>query len=1857
MILKSFLLGNLLSLCMKIINSVVVVGLYYGFLTTFSIGPSYLFLLRARIMEEGTEKEVSATTGFITGQLMMFISIYYAPLHLALGRPHTITVLVLPYLLFHFFWNNHKHFLDYGSTTRNSMRNLSIQCVFLNNLIFQLFNHFILPSSTLVRLVNIYMFRCNNKMLFVTSSFVGWLIGHIFFMKWVGLVLFWIRQNHSIRSNVLIRSNKYLVSELRNSMARIFTILLFITCVYYLGRIPSPIVTKKLKETSKTEERGESEEETDVEIEKTSETKGTKQEQEGSTEEDPSLCSEEREDPKKLHEKKKRQEILKLEILKEKEDKDLFWFEKPLVNLLFDYKRCNRPLRYIKKNVFQNAVRNEMSQYFFHVCPVDGKQIISFTYPPSLSIFLEMMQRKMSLCTTEKLSPEDLYNHWVYTNEQKRYSLSNEFINRIEVLNKGSLTMDVLEKRTRLYNDKNNQEDQIKNNQEFKNNQECLPRVYDPFLNGPYRGTIKKVYSRSMVDDSITSTEDSIGMVWINKIHDRLPTDYQKLEHKMDTFIGESLSTDIGPFLTSISELARKSTTGFSLNFKKLVLISEQRRFDSENKKKCLKFLFDVITTDQNNQTIQNKSIGIEEIGKKIPRRSYKLINSFEEREEENEEESTENHGIRSRKAKRVVIYTDKADPDQNTNTDTSTSTNSDQTEELALVRYSQQSDFRRDIVKGSMRAQRRKIVTWEMFQANVHSLLFLDRIDKTFFFSFDISRTLNLIFRNWIDTGPKFKTSDSEEEEAKEKAKKIADKKNENERIAIAETWDTIIFAQAIRGTMLVAQSILRKYIILPSLIIAKNLGRMFLFQFPEWYEDLKEWNREMHVKCTYNGVQLSETEFPKNWLTDGIQIKILFPFCLKPWRKSKLRSHHRDPIQKKGKTENFCFLTIWGRETELPFGSARQQPSFFEPIYNEFEKKKRKVKKKSFLVLRVFKEKTKQFIKVSKEKTRWIIKTVLFLKRIIKEFANVNPIFLFVLKKVYEPNENGKDSIIISSNKTVPESTIRIRFMDWANYSLTEKKRKDLSDRTTLIRNQIERGAKDKRKIFLTPDINISPNDTSCGDKRSESQKHIWQISKRRSNRFIFIRKWHYFLTFFNERIYIHIFLCTVNVSRVNVQLFLESTKKIIDKYIHNDEKNKEGIDETNQKKVHFISTIKKSLSDIRNNKSKISGDLYSFSQASVFYKLSQIQAINKKYHLRSLLQYREAYLILKDRIRNFFGTRRILDSKSRHKKFPNSGMNEWKNWLRGHYQYNLSQARWSKLVPQKWRTRVNRRRTIQNKDSKKNSYEKAQFIHYEKKNDYEVNSLTSKKEKLKKNYRYDLFSYKYIHYGDRKDSYIYPSSLQVNEDREIPYNYNTPKIEPFYVLGDISISDYLGEEYIIGTGKSTDRKYLEWKIFDLFLRKNIDIESWPDTDTGTNINKMTKTETDYYQMIDKKDLFYLTIHQEINPPNQKKNFFLMGMNKEMLYRPILNTKSWFFSEFVPLYDAYKIKPWIIPIKLLLFIFNGNENISENKNINGNQKKDLRISSNQKEYLELKNRNQEEKEQLGHGNIGSDARKRQKDFEKDYTESDIQKREKKGQPESNKKAKLELFLKKYLLFQLRWDDPLNHRIFNNVKVYCFLLRLINAKEIAISSIQGGEMHLDVMLIQTNLTLPELIKKGILILEPVRLSIKWDRQFIMYQTIGISLVHNNKCQTNGRYREKRYVDENYFNGSIVQHKKMLVNRDENHYDLLVPENILSPRRRRELRILICFNSGNRNVMDRNPVFFNDNNVRNWGQFLDEDKHIDTDINKFIQFKLFLWPNYRLEDLACMNRYWFDTNNGSRFSMSRIHMYPRFGIS
>nr|YP_011001274.1 Ycf1 protein [Gamocarpha alpina]WPN86193.1 Ycf1 protein [Gamocarpha alpina]WVH38908.1 hypothetical chloroplast RF1 [Gamocarpha alpina] len=1734
MILKSFLLGNLVSLCMKIINSVVVVGLYYGFLTTFSIGPSYLFLLRAHVMEEGeegTEKKVSATTGFITGQLMMFISIYYAPLHLALGRPHTITVLALPYLLFHFFLNNHKHFFDYGSTTRNSMRNLSIQCVFLNNLIFQLFNYFILPSSMLARLVNIFMFRCNSKMLFVTSSFVGWIIGHILFMKWIGLGVIWIRQNRSIRSNKYIRS----MSELKTAMARIFGIFFFIACVYSLGRIPSPLFTKKLSHTA--EEIEVKADERDVKIEITSKRKGKKR--------NPYKIFETKEIRVNGKEKAKdefdftetfdnnrpvyymygNQENWKFKILEKKKKDEVFCFEKPLVTLFFDYKRWNRPLRYIKKTnkKLQSSVRKEASQYFFDTCPSDGKQRISFTYPPSLSTFLEMIARRISLSTLEKLSADELYAEWLYTNKQKNNNLNNEFLNRIEALETVFLSRNILETKTRLCN------------AETKKKNDCLVKMYDPFLNGMYRGRMKKFFSSS--EPSIKNCTERSEL---NKIHGILLPypNFREFEQKIE-----------------------KSE-------------KKEGKMDSKNR---VHFLFNAIITRK------NKSIGINEIGKKPPRWAYKLISESQHYSKYRDQIVVLEYHIRSRKAKRQNLLPDKkrrGDPDTYT---IRTS--------LSFLYYLEEPDFRRDLIKGSMRAQRRKTVIWELFQGNAHSPFFMERMKKP---PFAISELMKVFFRNWVGKEPEFKILDYTNEQTKrgeEKKKRGQKKKNlrENAQLRVVEAWENVPFSHLTRGSLLIAQSIFRRYIKLPSLIIAKNIGRILLLQFPEWSEDFQDLNREMYIKCTYTGIQFSETEFPQNWLSEGIQIKILYPFHLKPWHRSKLRLSDRDLMKKKeknGKDDfDYCFLTVGGREAKYPFGAPRETPSFFEPIFKDLNYKW------NFLVLKEIKN---FVVYVPKDAKKYVIQNFLFVKRIKKELLKANKIRLFIPREIYE-SKTEKDSII--SNQRIHDSLSQIRSTDWINYSRAEEKMKNMIDRTSTIRNQIAKMEKEKKKV--TPVIKRSPNKKNQNNN-GESPQNIWQILKRKNIQLIV--KFKFFRAIFITKIYIAIFLCIINMYRILLQLFSESTKKILDKYIYKNEINQER--RKKKKKIDFISTRKEALYNLRNSKRKshIFFYLSYLSQMDVFLKLSQSQVTNL-YKLRSILQYN---VFLKTEIKDFFGRQGVFHSELRHKKLPNFGMAPWKNWfrLRGHYQSDFSQITWSRLVPQKWQNGINQCHTPQNKDlNKRYSYEQDQLLYYKKKQNSKIYSLPNNEENFQKNYRSDLLSYKSINSETKKNSYIYRYSLEAHKNQENSTR-NTEKI--FNIPKTIPIKKCLGKSYIIYMEKNTDRKYLYCKIRNFLLRKKVDIEASIKIDPNHNTNiKIRPTKSKIIEKIIEKihnnGLFYLPIYSNSEIHHKRVFFDWTGMNDKILNGP--NLEIFLFPEFVILYHKYKEKPWFIPSKLLLFNWNINKNP---------EKKEPNLGSFIPNFIK-----------------------------KDYAEW------------LTSTENLRIFLKnRDLLFQLRSDAALNQQITNNMKIYCLLLKLRNPRKVTIASIQRKEMNLNIMLLKRYLDITELRKKGLLIIEPARLSVKNDGQFFMYQIIGISLGHKSKQQSNQRYRDQKNVAKNNLDESIPRHKRKTLNRDKNHSNLRVAENIFSSRRRRELRILIAFNLRNRNGAHRNPVFCKENKIKSCNHFLDESKHFDRKKNELIKFKFFFWSNFQLQDLACIKHYGFDTNNGSRLRMLRIDMYP-----
>ncbi|KAH0449059.1 hypothetical protein IEQ34_022859 [Dendrobium chrysotoxum] len=455
------------------------------------------------------------------------------------------------------------------------------------------------------------------------------------------------------------------------------------------------------------------------------------------------------------------------------------------------------------------------------------------------------------------------------------------------------------------------------------------------------------------------------------------------------------------------------------------------------------------------------------------------------------------------------------------------------------------------------------------------------------------------------------FENDDKDKKDEKEKE----EKRYKNEQIEISEAWDAFIFTHVIRSLKLITQSFLRKYILLPSLIIVKNLFRMLLFQIPEWDEDFKEWNREIHLKCSYNGVQLSETEFPQDWLIYGIQIKILYPFCLKPWRKSKAQSHHRDLMKKKRKEQ------IFSGEWKRNFSLVLPENDLFFNIFIKNSKKEKKTSKINFH---------------KKEKTKGVVQVI---KLIMKKLEKVNTIFLFELRKekVYEPNENKKD--FKRNNKILRKLSVLNRTMNWLNYSLIEKRMKDLSDKTIKIRNQIEQTAKDKKKKR----------------NRSRSQKHILKILKRKNIRLM--RKSHYFIKSFIEKIYIDILLCTITVSKINAQLFFESTIKIFNKSIYNNEINQEqeGIDETNQNTMNFLLTIKK-LKSFSNTDNTTNNN----QNSNTYWNLSSLS----QYQLRPVLKYQGGYPFFKDNLKDYCMIHGIFNS---HNKIHTYVMNEWKNWLK--------------------------------------------------------------------------------------------------------------------------------------------------------------------------------------------------------------------------------------------------------------------------------------------------------------------------------------------------------------------------------------------------------------------------------------------------------------------------------------------------------------------------------------------------------------------------------------------------------------
>jgi hypothetical protein len=102
-------------------------------------------------------------------------------------------------------------------------------------------------------------------------------------------------------------------------------------------------------------------------------------------------------------------------------EEPLSWLKQPWPIMFFDHNRDYWPIRYIANSSFTHLgpVRTEVSQYCFGTYSSDGKQIISFTFLPSVFILGEKLDKYRDILDTS-CSSNDPYYRWIHTMKIRR---------------------------------------------------------------------------------------------------------------------------------------------------------------------------------------------------------------------------------------------------------------------------------------------------------------------------------------------------------------------------------------------------------------------------------------------------------------------------------------------------------------------------------------------------------------------------------------------------------------------------------------------------------------------------------------------------------------------------------------------------------------------------------------------------------------------------------------------------------------------------------------------------------------------------------------------------------------------------------------------------------------------------------------------------------------------------------------------------------------------------------------------------------------------------------------------------------------------------------------------------------------------------------------------------------------------------------------------------------------------------------------------------------------------------------------------------------------------------------------------
>nr|YP_010428245.1 hypothetical protein RF1 [Prosopanche bonacinae]USN93694.1 hypothetical protein RF1 [Prosopanche bonacinae] len=784
--------------------------------------------------------------------------------------------------------------------------------------IFQIIN-FNLPSPIFKRLSISFLFKNSaNKIVFLVCNILGSICSYFIVINYIYKMIIWfkfkfyLKKNESIKDKIL---NKVINSFKNKDSLDIYFLYIYLSLfLVFLARTPVPLFTFSFQRTGlkaitfndrriivnrskfpNAEKEKKHIDINDVELENKIEKK--KKLQGGESEIEESDVEEEEEN---------------LLNIAEEDNKDL-------VDIFYYPNRWNRPLRYIKNKKFDKVVRNEMSQLFFNVSKIDNNKRLGYTFSPNLYAFFKLIKKNTSYL--KKIDPYDMFHL-----KKKITNFENEFKKRIEFLDK-SKPLNLFERTNRFFID-------------FDKERTALLKLDDVL-----KGNFYESKETNKENENITKKETNkkknkkarkkklSKKARKKKLYESLPPIFKFLENKKEyeetqEFIIEekklprwvcSLKDDIEFIL-----LKSRRITGLKCAvLRPLVLYKEPPK---DEKKETDKITDENEKTETDKITDENEKTETDKITTNPIKIEYKLpISKFKLACISRSLSFNVTKRTEDKKVERTV------DKDNFFGYDFEKRIEEDEKKkgELHDIRLAEVYDLNYFFVRGSLRNQRRK----EVIDAN-----WGDEPPASPIFSIDLNEKDRLSGLNDNDLlenyGPD--NIDRVKDLYKKEYKRFLEAVEAKKRAAKNATWDTTYgIVNMFRTSCLLYQLYLRKIIKIPFLIMVKTIVRILLLQPFEYTKDRDYFMQEKYIMCTYHGIELVENKLPEDWMSEGIQIKIINPFRLRPWYTESIENEEKEKIKMR---DSYTFLNMQGQETRIISSDKVErllQDNFFKLVY----------------------------------------------------------------------------------------------------------------------------------------------------------------------------------------------------------------------------------------------------------------------------------------------------------------------------------------------------------------------------------------------------------------------------------------------------------------------------------------------------------------------------------------------------------------------------------------------------------------------------------------------------------------------------------------------------------------------------------------------------------------------------------------------------------------------------------------------------------------------------------------------------------------------------------------------------------